>query len=120
MRLSWPRSSNVALTSAIETLFAPRGWCPCASFSPTPFNRRQARGSEPLSRPCGTRVRRSSVLIGDIEEWRIDMTSEEMKVYVRRHFEIFVNKKNVDIADETLAPDFFDHDGPGGKSIDRE
>jgi len=48
------------------------------------------------------------------------MTSDEMKVYVRRHFEAFVNEKNVDIADETLAPDFLDHDGPGGKSIDRE
>ena len=48
------------------------------------------------------------------------MTSDEMKAYVRRHFEAFVNEKNVDIADETLAPEFFDHDGPGGKPIDRE
>jgi predicted ester cyclase len=48
------------------------------------------------------------------------MTSDEMKAYVRRHFEAFVNEKNVDIADQTLAPNFLDHDGPGGKPIDRD
>jgi predicted ester cyclase len=48
------------------------------------------------------------------------MTSEEMKAYVRSHFEAFVNEKNVDIADGTLSPDFYDHDGPGGRPIDRE
>ena len=48
------------------------------------------------------------------------MTSDEMKAYVRRHFEAFVNQKNVDIADETLAVDFLDHDGPGGKAVGRE
>ena len=48
------------------------------------------------------------------------MTNDEMKAYVRRHFEAFVNQKNVDIADETLAASFMDHDGPGGKPIDRE
>jgi len=48
------------------------------------------------------------------------MTNDEMKAYVRRHFEAFVNQKNVDIADETLAPDFLDHDGGSGKQVDRE
>jgi ketosteroid isomerase-like protein len=48
------------------------------------------------------------------------MTSEEMKAYVRHHFDQFVNKNNVDIADETLSPDFLDHDGPGEKPADRE
>ena len=48
------------------------------------------------------------------------MTSDEMKERVRHHFEVFVNQKNIAIADETLAPDFLDHDGPGGKPADRE
>jgi steroid delta-isomerase-like uncharacterized protein len=48
------------------------------------------------------------------------MTSDEMKAYVRRHFEAFVNQKNIDIADETLAEDFLDHDGGGGKPVNRE
>src|ERR1700733_1229040 len=48
------------------------------------------------------------------------MTNDEMKAYVRRHFETFVNQKNVDIADETLAADFLDHDGPGGKPVGRD
>lgn len=38
---------------------------------------------------------------------------------VRHHFEEFVNAKNVDIADETIAEDFLDHDGPGGRPADR-
>lgn len=48
------------------------------------------------------------------------MTPDSMKAYVRRHFEEFVNAKNVDISDETIAPDFLDHDGPGGRPADRE
>jgi predicted ester cyclase len=47
------------------------------------------------------------------------MTPDAMKAYVSRHFEQFVNAKNVDIADETLAASFLDHDGPEGKPIDR-
>jgi hypothetical protein len=47
------------------------------------------------------------------------MTPDAMKAYVSRHFEQFVNAKNVDIADETLAESFLDHDGPEGKPIDR-
>lgn len=47
------------------------------------------------------------------------MTPDAMKAYVRRHFEQFVNAKNVDIADETLGESFLDHDGPEGKPIDR-
>ena len=65
----------------------------------------------------------------DYDGWRgsstklgysVEMTSDDMKAYVRRHFEAFVNQGDVDIADETLAADFFDHDGPGGQPIDRE
>lgn len=48
------------------------------------------------------------------------MTPEAMKAYVKRHFQEFVNAKNVDIADETIAEDFLDHDGPGGRPTGRD
>jgi predicted ester cyclase len=43
------------------------------------------------------------------------LTLEEMKQFVRRQFDEFVNKKNADVIRETLTADFLDHDGPGGK-----
>lgn len=33
----------------------------------------------------------------------------EMKEFVRQHFEEFVNRKNLNIADVNLAPEFVDH-----------
>ena len=36
------------------------------------------------------------------------MTISEMKEFVRNHFEEFVNRKNLDIADVNLAPEFRD------------
>jgi len=37
------------------------------------------------------------------------MTFEEMKEFVRNHFEEFVNRKNLDIADRNFAREFVDH-----------
>jgi predicted ester cyclase len=37
------------------------------------------------------------------------MTHEEAKDFVRRHFEDFVNRKNLDVADVNFAPEFVDH-----------
>ena len=37
------------------------------------------------------------------------MTHEEGRDFVRRHFEEFVNRKNLDIADVNFAPEFVDH-----------
>ncbi len=48
------------------------------------------------------------------------MTSEQTKALVRRHLEEFVNQKNHDVVYETMAEDFHDHDGPGGKPTNRE
>lgn len=48
------------------------------------------------------------------------MSSEEAKALVRRHFEEFVNKKNHDVVYDTMAEDFYDHDGPGGRPGNRE
>lgn len=42
------------------------------------------------------------------------LSLEEMKQFVRRQFEEFVNKQNADVIRETLTADFYDHDGPGG------
>ena len=43
------------------------------------------------------------------------MTSDQMKRFVRDHFENFVNKQNAAVIRENMTPDFRDHDGPGGK-----
>lgn len=37
------------------------------------------------------------------------MTHEQMKQFVKNHFEEFVNRKNLDIADVNFAPEFVDH-----------
>jgi predicted SnoaL-like aldol condensation-catalyzing enzyme len=37
------------------------------------------------------------------------MTFAEMKTFIRNHFEEFVNRKNLDIADVNFAPSFVDH-----------
>jgi hypothetical protein len=37
------------------------------------------------------------------------MTHMEMKEFVRNHFEEFVNRENLDIADLNFAPEFADH-----------
>ena len=37
------------------------------------------------------------------------MTHEEMKAFVREHFEEFVNRKNLEIGKVNFAPEFMDH-----------
>jgi predicted ester cyclase len=37
------------------------------------------------------------------------MSLEEMKAFIRSHFEEFVNRKNLDIADVNFAAEFVDH-----------
>ena len=41
-------------------------------------------------------------------------TLEEMKAFVKRHFEDFVNRKQSDVALTNFSEDFLDHDEPGG------
>jgi predicted ester cyclase len=41
------------------------------------------------------------------------------KQFVIDHFNDFVNRKDLDAIERNLSPDFLDHDGPGGKPIDR-
>jgi predicted SnoaL-like aldol condensation-catalyzing enzyme len=46
---------------------------------------------------------------GDLVNPKTGMTHEEAKNFVRNHFEEFVNRKNLDIADVNFAPEFEDH-----------
>ena len=34
---------------------------------------------------------------------------EKMKQFIRKHFEEFVNRRNLEVADVNFAPDFVDH-----------
>jgi len=44
-----------------------------------------------------------------------NLSPEQMKRIVKDYFEDFVNKKNTGVIRKTMTPDFYDHDGPGGK-----
>ena len=46
------------------------------------------------------------------------LTADQMKRFVKQHFEDFVNKRNAAIIRANMTPDFFDHDGPGSKPGD--
>src|ERR1700740_2507021 len=46
------------------------------------------------------------------------MTLEQMKQFVRDHFEDFVNKRNAAVIRKNMTSGFYDHDGPGGKPTD--
>ena len=43
------------------------------------------------------------------------LTPDQMKQFVRSHFEDFVNKGNGAVIRQNMTPDFYDDDGPGGK-----
>jgi predicted ester cyclase len=47
-------------------------------------------------------------------------TLERNKRFVIDHFDDFVNKKDLGAMDRNMSPDFYDHDGPGGKPTDRD
>jgi predicted ester cyclase len=45
------------------------------------------------------------------------LSLEEMKAFVRNHFEDFVNRKRSEVALKNFSEDFLDHDEPGGVAI---
>jgi predicted ester cyclase len=45
------------------------------------------------------------------------LTPEEMKTFVRNHFEDFVNRKKSEVALQNFSEDFLDHDEPGGVAV---
>lgn len=44
---------------------------------------------------------------------------EQNAALVVRHFEEFVNRRDLDAIERNLTEDFLDHDGPGGRQVDR-
>ena len=46
------------------------------------------------------------------------LSLDQMKQIVRNHFEDFVNNRNASVIRHNMAPDFYDHDGPGGRPTD--
>lgn len=46
------------------------------------------------------------------------LTPVQMKKIVADHFEDFVNRRNAAAIHRNMTPDFFDHDGPGGRPTD--
>ena len=46
------------------------------------------------------------------------LTPDEMKAFVRAHFEEFVNKRNAAVIHKNMTSDFYDHNGPGNKPTD--
>ncbi len=44
-----------------------------------------------------------------------ELTPDQMKQFVKDHFEEVVNKKNAAAIHKNMTPNFYDHDGPGGK-----
>ncbi len=46
------------------------------------------------------------------------LSPAEMKDFVRRHFEDFVNRQKPEVIRQNMTADFLDHDGPGGQETD--
>jgi predicted ester cyclase len=44
-----------------------------------------------------------------------NLSLDQMKQFVRNHFEDFVNNRSAAVIRRNMTPDFYDHDGPGGK-----
>ncbi len=47
-----------------------------------------------------------------------NLSLNQMKKFVRDHFEDFVNNRNAAVIRKNMTADFYDHDGPGGKPTD--
>jgi predicted ester cyclase len=43
------------------------------------------------------------------------LTPQQMKEFVKDHFEEFVNKRNAAVIRKNMTPEFHDNDSPGGK-----
>jgi len=48
------------------------------------------------------------------------MSTDDLKVFVRQHFEDFVNRQDLGAADRNFAPTFIDHDGPQHRTVGAE
>ena len=84
--------------------------------------RRTPRHRPPPSRPAQTpSAHGSRALVVDLVPEQMEatlathLTPDQMKQFVRDHFEDFVNKRKTDVIHKNMTPDFLDHDGPGGR-----
>jgi hypothetical protein len=48
-----------------------------------------------------------------------DLTLDQLKRFVQRHFEDFVNKRNAAVIQKNMTADFYDHNRPANKPADR-
>jgi len=48
------------------------------------------------------------------------LTPDDMKRIVKSHFEEFVNNRDASVIHDNMTPDFYDHDGPGGRPTDAD
>jgi len=46
-----------------------------------------------------------------------DLGPADMKAFVRRHFEDFVNNRRAEAIRQNMTAGFVDHDGPGGREV---
>jgi predicted ester cyclase len=46
------------------------------------------------------------------------LTTQQMKDFVRKHFEDFVNNQKADVIHNNMTSNFYDHNGPGNKPTD--
>ena len=46
------------------------------------------------------------------------LTTQEMKDFVRGHFEDFVNNRKAEVIHRNMTSNFYDHNGPGNKPTD--
>ena len=46
------------------------------------------------------------------------LNPDQMKAFVRRHFDEFVDQGDPSAIHRNMTPDFLDHDGPGGRPAD--
>jgi predicted ester cyclase len=53
--------------------------------------------------------------LSEQERMPTELTPAAMKKFVIQHFEDFVNHRKAEVIHHNMTPDFYDHDGPGGK-----
>jgi predicted ester cyclase len=46
------------------------------------------------------------------------LSTQQMKEFVRKHFEDFVNNQKAEVIHRNMTPNFYDHNGPGNKPTD--
>jgi predicted ester cyclase len=64
---------------------------------------------------CEGNRQRSNLILLQEHAVATKLTLDQMKKFVREHFEDFVNQRKAAVIRKNMTADFYDHDGPGGK-----